>query len=694
MRDEFLAEANEIVEALSRDLLVLDQGKNEQTVDLINEVFRGVHTLKGMAGMFGFHAIGTIAHELENLLDDLRLGRVDMSREVLDVLFAGIESFQKLLATPGDTDDLEVNSITRAVEQVASESRQPKDPFKIYEIADSVLAVLTEYEEHRLRTNILEEVPLYRYRVSYPLASIDVALEELKKRTKTLGEIITYLPSVGDGDSGSIDLEILLASRASFATLKESVAKDGGRLEPVPKARRAADSSVPERSTAGTLPPTAERAPEPEPASTTATGMTAGTTEAGAELAPARNVGHSVRVDIRKLDYLMNVVSELSLARGAVERMLDRARAYPELRMFAGDLHRINRSLERNLTTLQEGILGVRMVPLKQLFERVQRGVRQLAREHGKEVQFVVTGAETELDKLIVEELTDPLMHIVRNCIDHGVELPERRAGLGKAPIATLAINAYQKGNHVVIEVEDDGQGIDVVKLAKAAERSGIADAQALQEMERDELLALIFLPGLSTASSVTDTSGRGVGMDVVKHNVAKLGGVVEVQSEFGTGTKFTVTLPITLAIIRVLVVSVAGRIFTVPLTAVREAFVFNPKAVHRVDGKDVVTLRGQTLVLSQLDEQLELRRVRTSTRQYVVVVSVGVRLLGFVVDDLLGQQDVVIKGLGASLAKVRGFAGAAELGGRDVALVLDVPTLLEEGLSSAMPLLAGGEAK
>jgi two-component system chemotaxis sensor kinase CheA len=341
IREEFLAEANEIVESLSRDLLVLDQGQNERSHELINEVFRGVHTLKGMAGMFGYQQVSAVAHELENLLDDLRVGRIDLTREVLDVLFAGVESFQKLLATEFSGDDDEAAQLSRTIEKLASESRQPRDPLKVYELSESVLSVLTEYEEHRLRTNVLEDVPLYRYRVSYPLQSIDVSLEELKKRAKPLGEIITYLPSIGAAGSDAIDLEILLASRAKFAELVAAIASDGGKLEAVPRARAVLE----------TQPPLGERAPQgqtlagDEFARAEQAGMATSAGDAAAELATLRSVGHSVRVDIRKLDHLMNVVSELSLARAVVERVTDRLKKRPELRAMVNDLHRANRSL-------------------------------------------------------------------------------------------------------------------------------------------------------------------------------------------------------------------------------------------------------------------------------------------------------------------------------------------------------------
>jgi two-component system chemotaxis sensor kinase CheA len=331
---------------------------------------------------------------------------------------------------------------------------------------------------------------------------------------------------------------------------------------------------------------------------------------------------------------------------------------------------------------MQDAILEVRMVPLGQVFERLARVVRQISRELGKEIRLVITGAETEIDKLIVEELSDPLMHMIRNAIDHGIEELSEREKVGKPEAGTIALNAFQKGNHVMIEIEDDGRGIDEKALVAKAVGLGQLDAADAPDLSRDEILGLIFLPGLTTRSEAGDLSGRGVGMDVVKTNIGKLGGVIDVHSESGIGTKMTITLPITLAIVSALLIRVARQVFAVPLSSVSEALQFDGSGVNWVDGREVMTLRGSTLPLCRLDRLLDLEdpgeRLR---RRFVVVAAIGHRRLGLIVDHLYGQQDIVIKSLGRSLASVRGFAGATDLGDQHVGLVLDVAAIIEEVL-------------
>jgi two-component system chemotaxis sensor kinase CheA len=737
VREEFLAEAQEIVETLSRDLLVLDQGQKEGSSDpdLVNEVFRGVHTLKGIAGMFGYHQVGAVAHALEDLLEDLRLGRVELSQEVLDVLFEGVENFQRLLGStkmPQESSDVDLSHYALSIERVSSQRSESDDPLETYDIDPGVLAVLTEYEEHRLRTNVKQGVPLYRLKVRFSLAEIDTALEKLKSAAKPLAEIITYLPSMGESDTDSIELDVLLASKADQARLDSVLAGPDASLAAVPPRMLQSDSSAPPRpdpprpdpSRPGS-PPSSPRRASSSPVAvgppSTRTGAKSGRAggppstdsvrrpppplrepraavvapddlEDGADAISLRSLSQTVRVDIRKLDYLMNLVGELAIVKSAVSRLTERIRGSVELRQLAIELHRVNRGFERHLEELQDGILDVRMVPLRQVFDKLARVVRQVAREHEKEIRLVVTGADTEVDKLIVEELSDPLMHIIRNAIDHGIEKPKMRELAGKPTVGTLALNAFQKGNHVLIEVEDDGVGMSTEKLFETAVRRGILSSDARHELTSDEILNVIFLPGFTTRSAITDLSGRGVGMDVAKTNISRLGGVVDVQSEHGIGTKFTITLPITLAIISALVVRVAGRVFAIPLTSVQEALLLNPSAIRTVEGREVITLRGGTLPLCWLSRLFQLTHEGSvPARQFVVVSMLGNRRLGFVVDELYGQQDIVIKALGKSLQRVRGFAGATDIGDQRVALVVDAPALLEDFLASAEHGLVGG---
>jgi len=397
-----------------------------------------------------------------------------------------------------------------------------------------------------------------------------------------------------------------------------------------------------------------------------------------------RSVSQTVRVDIRKLDRLMTVVGELAIVKTAITNLTERVRGrVADARELAVELARLNRTFERHLAQMQSGILEVRMVPLGQAFDKLARVVRQISREHAKDVNLVITGAETEIDKLIVEELSDPLMHMIRNAIDHGIEPRDERLRVGKPPVGTIALNAFQKGNHVVIEVEDDGRGMDPEALLAAAVRRGVVSPDEAKELGPRELLALVFMPGFTTKEVATDLSGRGVGLDVAKTNIAKLGGVVDITSDVGIGTKMTITLPITLAIINVLLVEIGARLFAMPLASVEEAIALDQSQVRTIEGREVLTVRGASLPICRLARMFGVpQRARARPRAFVVIAQVGNRRLGFVVDELVGQQDIVIKALGKSLAKVRGFAGATELGDQRVALVLDVAALIEEVLA------------
>jgi two-component system, chemotaxis family, sensor kinase CheA len=695
VREEFLSEAQEIVETLSRDLLLLEQSQREgrSDPDLLNDIFRAVHTLKGLAGMFGLPSLQTLAHTLENLLDDLRLGRVDLTQDTLDILFNGIERIQRILASGDGEAALDISDLEESIDRVAEASPEQRDPLSDYALGENVLSVLTEYEEHRLRQNVQQGLPLYRLRVSFGLSTIDTALEELKTRARALAELITFLPSMGGGDEEVIDLEVLLASASELEALREALCTGNALLEPV--ARRGVpprpDHERPKPQAAAPAKPEpplaapAERPSEPGAMLTRSQAPNPGVERVGADALSLRSVANTVRVNIQKLDHLMNVVGELAIVRSAVSQITERLRTHPELRYLSTELHRIARGFERNLTELQDGILDVRMVPLGQVFDKLARVVRQAARDARKEIRLEVKGNETEVDKLIVEELSDPLMHLIRNAIDHGIESSDRRKELNKSAQGVLSLTAYQKGNHVVIEVADDGAGMDPVRLKKRAIEKGILAEEEARDMSRDDILGLIFVPGFSTTDRITDLSGRGVGMDVVKTNISKLGGVIDVRSEVGKGTVVQITLPITLAIISALVIRVAGQTYAIPLANVQEALLLEARALRTVEGREVMTLRGGTLPLCRIRELFRLgdTHYESGRRQFVVVSQLGSRRIGLVVDLLLGQQDIVIKALGKSLRGVRGFVGATDLGDQAVTLVLDTPAILEEVLAS-----------
>jgi len=678
-REEFFSEAQEIIETLSRNLLALDaaQKSGKEDPSLINEAFRAVHTLKGLAGLFGAVRLGAFSHRLEDLLDDLRLGRMDLRPEVLDVLFSTVDAYGRILTIEkeGRDEDLpSVDELFRRLDRLGAAVERSASPVGGYELDPGMLAVLTEYEEHRLRSNIEQNLLLYRLRVQFDLSTIDKALDDMKDRAKRHGEIITYLPTGEATGVDAIELDLLLASRDDLATLIGSLGADNIVIEEIPRRRRSVPPSV-----------APLRGSVPGGMSTPKQEFDRLAEAAAGEVAPSlRSLTQTVRVDIRKLDHLMNIVGELSIVRSSLSRIAERLRG-EGARQLATELMRLHRNFDRRLGEMQDGILEVRMVPLGQVFDRLARVVRQISRDLGKEIRLVITGAETEIDKLIVEELSDPLMHMIRNAIDHGIESAERRAEVGKPLAGTIALNAFQKGNHVMIEVEDDGRGIDEEALVEKAVESGKIARSEASELVRDEILALIFVPGLSTREQVDDLSGRGVGMDIVKTNISKLGGVIDVHSETGIGTKMAITLPITLAIVSALLVRVHEQVFAIPLSTVSEALSFDPSQVRRVENREVVTVRGSSLPICDLGRLLGLPEPHEERRRrFIVVAALGNRRLGLVVDHLFGQEDIVIKPLGASLSRVRGFAGATELGDQRVGLVLDSGAVIEEVLSGA----------
>ncbi len=681
-RDDFFSEAQEILEHFSRHLLALDDvfRAGQKNPGLVNDAFRAVHTLKGLSGLFGLASMGNLAHHLEDVLSDLRLDRVAVDTRVLDVLFRSIEVFSEMLVTEqegGVHNQGAVEELLTRIRELGSapgpSSATPLD----YELDPNILSVLTEYEEHRLRSNLAEGRRLYRLRVHFDLLTIDRELEQLKEAAKSEGEIITYLPTGDNSSPDAIDLDVLMASSQSLEVLMGKLGSDRLAIDEVPKRQRSAPVEEAKRAA-----PEAEllvvdaRAEEhphedglavPEPGS-------------------LRAVSQTVRVDIRRLDHLMNIVGELAIVRSGLLRMAERLRREGQ-RTTSSELQRLTRAFDRRLGELQDGILDVRMVPLSQVFERLARAVRQMSRELDKDIRLVITGSETEIDKLIVEELSDPLMHMIRNAIDHGIESRQERIAVKKSETGTIALNAFQKGNHVVLEVEDDGRGINLALVLERAVAGGVIESHEVSSIDAAEALNLIFLPGISTRGQVSELSGRGVGLDVVKNNIARLGGVIDVQSDVGSGTKFTITLPITLAIVSALLVGVDCHVFAVPLSSVSEAIAFDGSQVRIVDGREVISLRGATLPICRLEGFFELpRTVGPVHRQFTVVATLGSRRLGFVVDELFGQQDIVIKPLGRSLSRVRGFSGATELGDQRVGLVLDPASIIEEVLKNAEP--------
>lgn len=679
---EFLSEAQEVIEAFSRNLLQLDaqQRSGEFDPDLLNAAFRAIHSLKGLAGLFGATQISSLAHALESTLDSLRLGRLPLSQPALDVLFEAVEVFQNMLAVFGleETEGpVSAEPLLARISALSPDAEEEAGAGDLLGLDPAILGVLTEYEEHRLRENVRLGRRLYRVHAAFDLLAIDVGIESLKGKLKEFGEVITYLPSADAGSDDRIELDILLGCDSTLSDIAAGVAEEEG-------VRVYALESQSEPTEVQPGPPIVELLnPTPVPSP----GLIA---DDGIEMVDAstsmslRSISQTVRVDLERLDVLMNLVGELALVQANLSGTLESVRALARSADVSRELQTHLRTMDRKLSLLQQSILDVRMVPLGQVFDKLARVVRKLGREAGKDIRLLITGAETELDKLIVEELSDPLMHMIRNCIDHGIETEAERTSLGKGPVGHIELRAFQKGNRVVIEVEDDGRGMDWRLIRdKAVERGVVVESES-REMARQEVLDLIFIPGFSTKDVATEVSGRGVGMDVVKTNIARLSGLIDVDTAPGRGSKFSITLPVTLAIIQALVIETARQTFCIPLNSVLESIMVSEADIETVEGHEVVSLRGKTLPILHLSRIFELQtnyRYMDPARIYVVIVGLAQHRVGIVVDELLGQQDVVIKPLGRALRGVPGIAGATELGGGRTVLLLDVSVLVEEAL-------------
>jgi len=679
---EFIAEATEIVDILGRDVLALGQSANSDTQPyLVNGIFRAAHSLKGLASMFGQDRIAQLAHKCEDLLDNLRLGRLELSTPVLDALVEAVEVFQALLEEASRDDSLPRSSdrakqISEKLQQlnVVTISVEP-DSIDQLELDGQTRTALTEYEEHRLRENLRKGLALWRVKAAFNILDFDKGLSRLTTALKRLGEVICTLPAADSTDGAGIAFDLIVGSRATEAQIHSAV--QGLNATLIAMARK------------GFFPaPVSEAAPEGKgesPPSKPAPGDPQPVAVRPRPKSSLRSLTKTVRVDIRRLDALMNAVGELLLVKNNIQKMAESARHGGNPRSFplwGQELYRESRLLGRKLDELQKGILEARMVPLSQIFDKLDRLVRRIAGDAGKEIEFSISGGEVELDKLIVEELSDPLMHIVRNAIDHGIETPADRERQGKPTKGLVSVRAMQRGNHVVIEVSDDGVGLDDLLIREVAIQKGVITPAQVKEMSSPEVQGLVFLPGFSTAPRVSELSGRGVGLDVAKTNIAHMSGTINISSQPGKGSTFIITLPETLAIVRALVVKASGRTYAIPLGSVQEVIASEAAEVRSVGKHPLVALRGATIPLLRLSQLFGLP-IAASKKSFLMVVAVAQQRFGVMVDELIGQQDIVIKSLGDTFQYQPGISGATDLGNRTTVLVVDIVALIEAVISS-----------
>ena len=753
---DFLEEAHEIIENLTNGLLELEQDP-EGNDDLINDIFRYFHNLKGNSGIIGFRELNSLTHEAETLLNKVRKGEVAATRSMIDLLLAVVDGIESLIAhvlpktgevQPLDIDQL-VSPLQEAVEKgevvaaAALEEEEEGEPESGSEVGAEAEAE-SDQSEDGLDP---EDVAIFEQTVRQQVDNIDLALKTLGEDSgqkdyidglyRSLVSIQNSGGYMGFDDlreyaertaglvdqarSSDMDFELMLdllrqecgiideMIGTAIAEIKGGTAVPAGKAE-APKTE-AAPEPAPKQGPKPEPKPESKPEPEPKPASKAEAAPKSAPKPApkpesklaakpAAKAAPAKAAAKpaakpkaqpaagapaktgkpkamsTIRVDHQKLDHLMNLIGELIISRGRYT-MLARGleEGHLEVPVVAQQLTETTYALSRISDDLQDTIMKVRMVAVQTVFSRFPRLVRDLSRKSGKRVELITEGEETELDKSVVEEIGDPLVHLIRNSVDHGLEPEEERIANGKTPQGHVWLRAYHKGNSVAIEVEDDGRGIDPEKMRNVAIKKGVISPEEARNLDDREAIELIFAPGFSSAEKVTDISGRGVGMDVVRNNIKDLKGSVHISSEVGKGSKFTLTLPLTLAIIDALMVQINGANYAIPLDAVSETTKIEAERLTEVNNRKAVTLRGEVLGIAELAELLE-QPVSDPDREVlpVVIVHDNDRRLGLVVDRLLERQEIVIKPLGNYLNgfDLKGVSGATIMGDGSVVLILD----------------------
>lgn len=685
----FIDESKEHLQTLNDQVLIMEQ--DPENIDTVNEIFRAAHSLKGMAGTMGFKRMQRLTHDMENVFSEIRNGKMSVTPDIVDIVFKCLDALEGYLtniqetADEGTEDNEEVIQLLNdALKGASSEAAPAKEAApaaeaaKPQETADGdkrkfLKLPIADFEQNAMKEAISNGMNVYGVTVYIQDTCILKAARAFLvfKGVESVGEIIKSEPSVQDIEDEKFDFDFsmfIISDKpaeqvqkviSNVSEIKEVV------LEPFTPETIAANAQK-------------EEAPKEEIAATeTKEERPKETTEAkkkpAAETKKKPVVNRSVRVDIEKLDDLMNLVSELIIAKNG----LVSASASEE----GSQTQQFNEQieyLERITTNLHESVMKVRMVPIESVVNRFPRMIRDLSKKLNKEMELIMTGEETELDRTVIDEIGDPLMHMLRNAADHGLESTIDRIKLGKPQVGTIRLNAYQDGNNVTIEVADDGAGINVEKVKASAIKKGTITEEQAEMMSDKEAIDLLFQPAFSTSEKVSDISGRGVGLDVVKSKIEGLGGDVEVDTVLGEGTTFIVRLPLTLAIIQALMVEIRDEKYAIPLNSIVTVEDILESDVKLVQNKEVINLRGTVIPLVRLDQVLDLEPKEEENESLVVViVKKGDKQAGLVIDNLIGQQEIVIKPLGKYIYIHKMFSGATILGDGEVALIIDANTLV-----------------
>lgn len=691
----FLQEAEEQLELLDEDIVRLEQ--EEDTTPLLQEIFRAAHTLKGSAGMIGHHLMANLAHSMENLLDQLRLGTTGVSTAIVDALLVGLDLLRAMLgdlsgATDSPIDISGAVSVLDSLSQTGEWQVQGQTPSQ----ATTVKLHLDAEHEERVQAAIDAGARAYlvKANINPDTTWVSIRCFQIVDALSQSSDIIISSPSSEDIEEEKTSnlVQVVLSTNQDAQTLQEAVAAiddiddvEVTELDPQDPASEAWQILISDPAEETAISPmSAPDAAENGSGKKLAAAGAAGAREGSGNKTVRAQQTQTVRVDVERLDNLMTTIGELVIDRtriAQIGRLLQARYKEDELVQSLGET---SAHVAKVVDDLQAEIMEVRLMPIGTVFNGFPRMVRDLAQRFGKDVEFVVDGQDTEIDRTVIERIRDPLVHLLRNSIDHGIEVPDVRAAAGKPERGVIKLSAFQEQGSIVITVSDDGKGIDPKLLRAAAVKRGIMTQEAAERLTDLEAIDLIFAPGYSTAEETTEVSGRGVGMDIVKTNIESINGFVTVETTLGQGTVFNLRLPLTLATVQALLISVNATLFAIPAVYVLEVRRIEAVEVETIEGNEVIRSRGSVVPLLRLGDVFgkEVFIQKSQDRAtHVVVVKIGERLVGLAVETLVEMQEIMVKSLAEGMGEVKGIAGASILGNGQVVLIIDIPTLIQTTL-------------
>lgn len=678
----FIDESKEHLQTMNDQLLELE--KNPTELSIVQEIFRAAHTLKGMSATMGFEDLADLTHKMENVLDAVRNEQIQVDSNMLDIVFEAVEYLEEIIFDIADGGDgkKDVQDVVAKLQQIEKGEMplevQQNEVAATYEAApvsevdaDSPFQNLDEFELTVLQESKDRNFQNFHVHVRLredcllKAARVYMVFEILEQ----VGEVIKSNPSVEDLEEEKFeyDFDVLLVTKEAKEDISARIMKvseiENVEVNPflvnqfIESKKKLRKDDAEEQESKQEKPEKAaenEKAPKAQKES------------------KKKSVSKTIRVNIDRLDVLMNLFEELVIDRGRLEQI--------SYELNHNDLKETVERMSRISSDLQNIILTMRMVPIEQVFNRFPRMVRQLARDLNKKVDFQVIGQETELDRTVIDEIGDPLVHLIRNALDHGIEIPEERVKKGKPEQGTLKLKAYHSGNHVYVEIEDDGQGINKDKVINKAVQNGVITREQSESMTDQQIYELIMASGFSTADKISDVSGRGVGLDVVKNTIESLGGSITIESKPGEGSLFSIQLPLTLSIISVMLVEIANERYAIPLSSIIETAIVKKEDIMHAHNKQVIDFRGKVVPLVHLKEVFEVPHDESEQDDLysIVIVRKGEKMAGMVVDSFIGQQEIVLKSLGNYLTNVFAISGATILGNGEVALIVDTNALIK----------------